>query len=148
MTYAHAEEAIDILLVEDNPGDVRLIVETFHEGQIRNHMSVVPDGIEALAFLRREGSYNSATRPRLILLDLNLPRKGGQEVLLEVKQDPELKRIPVVVLTSSRAERDILDAYNNHANCYLTKPVLLEQFMNVIRSVQAYWLGIASLPPQ
>ena len=105
------------------------------------------DGVEALAFLRREGQHGSAPRPDLILLDLSLPRKSGQEVLAEIKQDPDLKRIPVVVITSSQAEKDILEAYNNYVNCYLTKPVDLEQFMAVVRSVEEFWLSVVKLPP-
>jgi chemotaxis family two-component system response regulator Rcp1 len=138
---------IEILLVEDNPGDVRLLMETFREGKIRNRISLVEDGVEALAFLRKEGEHGSAPRPDLILLDLSLPRKNGQEVLAEVKQDTDLKRIPVVVITSSQAEKDILQAYDNRVNCYLTKPVDLEQFMGVVRSVEDFWLSIVKLPP-
>ena len=139
---------IDILLVEDNPGDVRLMTETFREGKISNRLSVVEDGVFALAFLRRQSPYDTALRPDLILLDLSLPRKSGQELLAEIKQDPDLKRIPVVVITSSEAEKDILEAYNNHVNCYLTKPVVLEQFMAVVRSVEAFWLTVVKLPPK
>jgi chemotaxis family two-component system response regulator Rcp1 len=139
--------AIEILLVEDNPGDVRLMTETLREGKVHNRLSVVVDGVEALAFLRREGKHESAPRPDLILLDLSLPRKGGQEVLAEIKQDPDLKRIPVCVITSSAAEKDILQAYNNYVNCYLTKPVDLEQFIGVVRSVEEFWLSVVKLPP-
>ena len=138
---------IEILIVEDNPGDVRLMMETFREGKMRNRLSVVEDGVEALAFLRREGKYSSAPRPELILLDLSLPRKNGQEVLAEIKQDADLKRIPVCVITSSAAESDVLEAYNNYVNCYLTKPVHLEQFIGVVRSVEDFWLSIVKLPP-
>ncbi len=138
--------SIEILLVEDNPGDVRLLTETFREGKVHNRISVVEDGVEALAFLRRQGKYDTAPRPDLILLDLSLPRKNGHEVLAEVKHDPDLKRIPVCVITSSEAERDILDAYNNHVNCYLTKPVRLEQFIGVVRSVENFWLSLVKLP--
>jgi CheY-like chemotaxis protein len=138
---------IEILLVEDNPGDVRLMMETFREGKIHNRLSTVEDGVEALAFLRREGEYAAAPRPDLILLDLSLPRKSGQEVLAEIKQDPNLKRIPAVVITSSAAEKDILQAYDNYVNCYLTKPVDLEQFMGVVRSVERFWLSVVKLPP-
>jgi two-component system, chemotaxis family, response regulator Rcp1 len=138
---------MEILLVEDNPGDVRLITETFNDGKINNRRSVVEDGVEALAFLRREGKYASAPRPDLILLDLSLPRKSGQEVLAEIKSDPDLKRIPVCVITSSEAERDILEAYNNHVNSYLTKPVDLGQFTKVVRAVEDFWLSIVRLPP-
>jgi two-component system, chemotaxis family, response regulator Rcp1 len=146
MSESPAVRPIQILLVEDNPGDVRLLTETFREGKIHNRLSVVEDGVEALEFLRREGKHRSAVRPDLILLDLSLPRKGGQEVLAEIKQDPELKCIPVCVITSSAAEKDILEAYNNYANCYLTKPVGLEQFMSVIRSVEQFWLSVVQLP--
>ena len=139
---------IEILLVEDNPGDVRLMTETFREGKIHNRLSVVEDGVEALAFLRREGAHGSAPRPDLILLDLSLPRKGGLEVLAEVKQDPDLRRIPVCVITSSAAEMDVLEAYNNYVNCYLTKPVDLNQFMGVVRSVEEFWLSVVKLPPK
>jgi two-component system, chemotaxis family, response regulator Rcp1 len=148
MAEAADASPIEILLVEDNPGDVRLMTETFREGKIRNRLSVVEDGVAALAFLRREGTYGSAPRPDLILLDLSLPRRSGQEVLAEIKQDPDLKRIPVVVITSSEAERDIVEAYNNHVNCYLVKPVDLEQFMGVVRSVEDFWLSVVKLPPE
>ena len=147
MSNVASARPIEILLVEDNPGDVRLLMETFREGKIRNRISLVEDGVEALAFLRKEGEHGSAPRPDLILLDLSLPRKNGQEVLAEVKQDADLKRIPVVVITSSQAEKDILQAYNNHVNCYLTKPVDLEQFMGVVRSVEEFWLSVVKLPP-
>jgi chemotaxis family two-component system response regulator Rcp1 len=148
MSEAPRATPIDILLVEDNPGDVRLITETFQEGKISNRLSVVEDGVEALAFLRRQSPYDAAPRPDIILLDLSLPRKSGQELLAEIKQDPELKRTPVVVITSSEAEKDILEAYNNHVNCYLTKPLVLEQFMAVVRSVEEFWLAVVKLPPK
>jgi two-component system, chemotaxis family, response regulator Rcp1 len=147
MAEAASASAIEILLVEDNPGDVRLMTETFREGKIRNRLSVVEDGVAALAFLRREGTYGSAPRPDLILLDLSLPRRSGQEVLAEIKQDPDLRRIPVVVITSSAAEKDVVEAYDNYVNCYLTKPVDLEQFMAVVRSVEEFWLSVVKLPP-
>jgi two-component system, chemotaxis family, response regulator Rcp1 len=139
---------IDILLVEDNPGDVRLMMETFREGKICNQIFVVEDGVEALVFLRHEGKYDSVPRPDLILLDLNLPRKSGQELLAEIKQDPGLKRIPVVVITSSLAEKDIIESYNNHVNYYLSKPVGLEPFLGVVRSVEEFWLFVVKLPPE
>jgi two-component system, chemotaxis family, response regulator Rcp1 len=148
MSEAAGAQPIDILLVEDNPGDVRLLTEMFREGKIGNRLFVVEDGVEALAFLRGEGDHHSAPRPDLILLDLSLPRKNGQEVLAEIKQDTDLRRIPVVVITSSQAEKDILQAYDNHANCYLTKPVDLGQFMGVVRSVEEFWLSIVKLPPK
>ena len=139
---------IEILLVEDNPGDVRLTREAFKEGKVLNNLSVVEDGVEAVAFLRQQGKYADAPRPDLILLDLNLPKKDGREVLPEIKGDTNLKRIPVVVLTTSKAEQDIVKTYNLHANCYVTKPVDLEQFISVVRSVQHFWLSIVKLPPE
>jgi chemotaxis family two-component system response regulator Rcp1 len=147
MSNAAGSRPIEILLVEDNPGDVRLMMETLRDGKILNRISVVEDGVEALTFLRHEGKYGSVPRPDLILLDLSLPRKNGQEVLADIKQDAELKRIPVCVITSSAAEKDILQAYNNHVNCYLTKPVGLEQFIGVVRSVEDFWLSLVKLPP-
>jgi chemotaxis family two-component system response regulator Rcp1 len=140
--------AIEVLLVEDNPGDVRLTREALKEGKVCNNLSVVPDGVEALAYLRRQGRYADARRPDVILLDLNLPRKDGREVLEEVKGDPELRSIPVVVLTSSEAERDIARAYALHANCYITKPVDLDQFITVVRSIEDFWFSIVKLPPE
>jgi len=133
-----------ILLVDDNPGDVRLTLEAFRDG-LPNEMSVTKNGVEALAFLRRQGKYTSAPRPDLILLDLNLPLKDGREVLADIKQDPELRRIPVAVLTSSRAEDDIRKAYELHANCYICKPVELERFMAVVRSIQDFWFVTVKL---
>jgi len=138
--------AIEILLVEDNPGDVRLTIEGLNEGKVRNNLHVARDGVEALEFLRRQGRFADAVRPDLILLDLNLPRMDGREVLAEVKSDPDLKTIPVVVLTTSRAERDILNSYELQANCYITKPVDLEQFITVVRSIEDFWLTIVTLP--
>ena len=137
---------IEILLVEDNPGDVRLTIEALKEAKVINHLTVVKDGVEALAFLRRQGSYTTAPRPHLILLDLNLPRKDGREVLADIKADDNLKRIPVVVLTTSQDEQDVLKSYNLHANCYITKPVDLDQFVRVVRSIEDFWLGIVVLP--
>ena len=137
---------IDILLVEDNPGDARLAQEALKESKIRNVLHIVRDGVEAMSFLRREGEYADAARPDLILLDLNLPRMDGREVLAEVKNDPRLKRIPVVILTTSRDEEDVLRTYNLHANCYVTKPLDLQQFMTVIRSIEDFWLTIVKLP--
>jgi CheY-like chemotaxis protein len=137
---------VDILLVEDNPGDVRLIVEGLRESTVRHNLHVVHDGVEALEFLRRKGRFVDAVRPDLILLDLNLPRMDGREVLGEVKSDPDLKTIPVVVLTTSRAEQDILQSYQLHANCYVTKPVYLEEFLEVIRSIEEFWLTTVTLP--
>jgi CheY-like chemotaxis protein len=140
-------KAIDILLVEDNPGDVRLAVEAFKEGKVSNRLNVVKDGIEALAFLRQEGKYSKAPRPDLILLDLNLPKKDGREVLAEIKTDRNLKRIPVVILTTSNAEEDILKAYNLNGNCYITKPVDLDQFFTVVKYIENFWLTVVTLPP-
>ncbi|HEX2386415.1 MAG TPA: response regulator [Candidatus Binatia bacterium] len=138
--------AARILLVEDNPGDVRLTMEALKEGKILNEVRVVEDGVEALDFLYRSGKYHDAPRPDLILLDLNLPKKDGREVLAEIKADETLKKIPVVVLTTSAAERDILRAYNLHANCYITKPVDLEQFIHVVQLIEDFWLTIVKLP--
>lgn len=139
---------IEILLVEDNPGDVRLTIEALKEAKVRNRLSVAKDGVEALAFLRREGSYAEAARPDLILLDLNLPRKDGREVLAEIKVDASLRSIPVVILTTSRADQDILRSYELHANCYITKPVDLDQFITVVKSIESFWLTIVTLPRQ
>ena len=138
---------IEILLVEDNPGDVRLTQEAFKEGKVRNKLHVVEDGVEALAFLFQEGEYAEVPRPDLILLDLNLPRKNGREVLAEIKEHPNLRRIPVVILTVSQAEEDVLRTYDLHANCYVTKPVDLEQFIKVVASIEDFWLTIVRLPP-
>jgi CheY-like chemotaxis protein len=137
---------IEILLVEDNPGDVRLTQEALKEGKILNNLHMARDGVEAISFLRREGENGTAVRPDLILLDLNLPRKDGREVLTEIKKDEELRRIPVVVLTTSRAEEDIIRTYDCHANCYITKPVDFDQFINVIKSIENFWLSIVKLP--
>jgi CheY-like chemotaxis protein len=139
---------IEILLVEDNPGDVRLTIEALKEGKVRNNLAIAKDGVEALAYLRRQGSHANANRPDLILLDLNLPRKDGREVLAEIKEDPVLRRIPVVVLTTSKAEEDILRTYDLHANCYITKPVDLDQFISVVRSIDDFWLSVVRLPPK
>jgi CheY-like chemotaxis protein len=137
---------IQILLVEDNPGDVRLTREVLKDGRIRNTLNVVGDGVEALAFLRREGEYADAGLQDLVLLDLNLPKMDGREVLKEMKADPALRRIPVIVLTGSSAEFDVLSAYDLHANCYITKPVDLDQFVAVVRSIEDFWLAIVKLP--
>ena len=143
---SHKGRPVEILLVEDNPGDVRLTKEALKEGKVSNNLSVVGDGVEALAFLRLEGEYADAIRPDMILLDLNLPKKSGREVLQEVKADPGLRRIPVVILTTSGAERDVADTYDLHANCYITKPVDLDQFINVAKSIEQFWLTIVTLP--
>jgi chemotaxis family two-component system response regulator Rcp1 len=141
-----SDRPIEILLVEDNPGDVRLTREAFLEGNLDSHLSVAPDGVEALAFLRREGPYGDVARPDMILLDLNLPKMDGREVLAEIKSDDNLRRIPVVILTTSRAEQDVYRSYDLHANCYITKPVDLDQFISVVRSIEDFWLRIVKLP--
>lgn len=138
--------AIHILLVEDNPGDIRLTKEVLKEGKIRNDLSVVTDGEEALLFLKKEGKYKDTRSPDIILLDLNLPKKDGRQVLAEIKADPILMLIPVIVLTTSSAEKDILNMYAIHANCYITKPVDFDQFINVVRSIENFWLSIVKLP--
>jgi two-component system response regulator len=140
-------EPIEILLVEDSPSDVDLTREALEDTKVHNNLSVVGDGVEALAFLRREGPYADAPHPDLILLDLNLPKKGGREVLSEIKSDPILRRIPVVVLTTSEAEQDVVESYNLHANCYVRKPVDLDAFIQVVRSIDSFWLAIVKLPP-
>ena len=137
---------IEILLVEDSPADVRLTKEALKEEKIHNNLSVVNDGVEVMAFLRRQGEYSNAARPDLILLDLNLPKKDGREVLKEIKSDKEFKAIPVVVLTISKAEEDVIKSYNLHANCYITKPIDLNQFAKVVKSIQEFWLTIVKLP--
>ena len=147
MNFAALARPIDILLVEDNPGDARLTKEILKESKVRNDLIVVDNGQDALAFLRMEGKYHAQPRPDLILLDLNLPKKDGREVLAEIKADPDLKRIPVVILTSSKADEDIEKSYDLHANCYISKPVDLEQFVRVVRSVEDFWLAIVKLPP-
>ncbi len=138
---------IEILIVEDNLGDIRLTEEALREGKVWNRINKVENGIEALAFLRKQGNYTSVPRPDLILLDLNLPKKDGREVLGEIKEDPNLRRIPVVVLTTSKAEEDILKSYDLHVNSYVTKPVDLNKFLNVIRSIEDFWLSVVKLPP-
>ena len=137
---------IEILLVEDNPGDVRLTVEILKETKVRNTLTVAADGVEAMDLLRRKGRYTHAVRPDLILLDLNLPKKDGRQVLAEIKADPVLRSIPVVILTTSKAEEDIVKSYNLYANCYVTKPVDLEQFVKVVKSIEGFWLTIVKLP--
>ena len=139
---------IDILLVEDNPADVRLTVEALREGRITNDMVVARDGVEALDILYRREPHQDTPRPDLILLDLNLPKMDGREVLAKIKEDPGLKRIPVVVLTTSQAEEDIFRTYDLHANCYIHKPVELDQFMDVVRAIEDFWLTVVSLPRQ
>ena len=138
---------IEILLVEDNLGDMRLTEEALKEGKVYNNLHWAKDGVEALEFLKREGKHESAPRPDIILLDLNLPRKDGREVLEEIKTDDDLKQIPVVVLTTSKAEEDVLRSYALHANCYVTKPVDLEKFIVVVQSIDRFWLTVVTLPP-
>jgi two-component system response regulator len=140
-------EIIEILLVEDNPGDIRLTKEALKDSKLQNNLSLARDGVEALAFLRREGKYADAPHPDIILLDLNLPKKDGREVLEEIKQDAILKRIPVVVLTTSDDEYDIIESYNLHANCYITKPVDLQRFIAIVKIIEQFWFKIVQLPP-
>ncbi len=138
---------IVILLVEDNAGDVRLTREAFREGKVGNELAVATDGVEALAFLRREPPHANAPRPDLILLDLNIPKMDGRQVLAEIKSDPSLRRIPVVILTTSKAEEDVARSYDLHANCYITKPVDFDKFLAVVRSIDDFWLTVVDLPP-
>ncbi len=139
---------IEILMVEDSPGDVRLTQEAFKESKVKNRLYAVSDGIEAMAFLRKEGKYVNTPRPDLILLDLNLPKKDGRELLAEIKADENLKRIPVVILTISQAEEDIIGTYDLYANCYITKPVDLDKFLKVVKSIEDFWLTIVKLPKE
>jgi CheY-like chemotaxis protein len=139
-------DIIEVLLVEDDPGDVLLIEEAFEFNKVRNHLNVVSDGVEALEYLRREGQHAQAERPGLILLDLNLPRKDGREVLAEVKEDPALRSIPVVVLTTSKAEEDVLRSYDLHANAYVTKPVDFDRFIEVVRQIDEFFVSVVRLP--
>lgn len=148
MTLRTSQRPTEILLVEDNPGDVRLTQEALREGGMNSNVSVAQDGVEALAYLRREGRHADAVRPDLILLDLNLPKMDGREVLEAIKTDPALRQIPVVVLTSSEAEKDIQRVYDLHANCYVTKPVDLDQFIDVVKAVEHFWIRVAKLPPR
>ena len=140
-------KSIEILLIEDNPGDADLAREAHENRKVRNTLHVVGDGEAAMAFLRRQGQYAGAPRPDLVLLDLNLPKKDGREVLAEIKTDAGLKRIPVVILTTSKAEEDILKTYNLHANCYITKPIDLNQFIKVVLAIEEFWFTIVKLPP-
>lgn len=148
MTDISRSRPIDILLVEDNPGDVRLTREALKEGKVLNNLSVAGDGVEALAFLKHEGPYATSAHPDIILLDLNLPRMDGRELLAKIKTDPDLRRIPVVILTTSKAEEDIVKTYDLHANCYITKPVDLDQFIAVVKSVEEFWFTIVKLPSE
>ncbi len=141
-------KTIDILLVEDSPGDVRLTQEALKEGKVKNDLHVVSDGVEAMAFLRKKGKYKNASTPDMILLALNLPKKSGHEVLKEIKTDENLKKIPVVILTVSKDEEDIIKSYNLYANCFITKPVNLQQFLSIVKSIEDFWLTIVKLPPK
>jgi len=139
-------QPVEILLVEDSPGDVRLTIEALKEAKVRNQLNVVEDGVDAMAYLRRQGRYSNASRPDLIMLDLNLPRKDGREVLAEIKNDQKLRQIPIVILTTSHAEDDVVKAYDLHANCYITKPVDFKQFMSVVKSIEDFWLSVVKFP--
>lgn len=142
----NSNKPLQVLLVEDSPSDVRLTREALRESQLLNNLSVVGDGIEALSYLRRQDGYAEAVHPDLVLLDLNLPKKDGREVLAEIKADPALRRIPVVVLTTSSAEEDVIKTYDLHANCYITKPLDLDRFIRVIKSIEDFWVGVVKLP--
>jgi two-component system, chemotaxis family, response regulator Rcp1 len=146
MTLSAEAKPVDILLVEDNPGDVRLTQEALKEAKLVVNLHVVNDGVEAMAFMRREGQYASKPRPDIVLLDLNLPKKDGREVLAEIKSDPDLKRTPVVIVTTSKAEEDIVKTYDLHANCFVTKPLDLDQFVIMVQSIEHFWLTIVKLP--
>jgi len=146
--FEESHKTVNMLLVEDNAADIRLTLEALKESKVPSNLHVVRNGMEALAFLRRQGKYESAVRPDIILLDLNLPQKSGREVLAEIKEDEELSTIPVIVLTVSEAEEDILKTYSLHANCYITKPIDLDQFIRVVRSIEDFWLTIVKLPPK
>ena len=146
MNTSNFYRPVEILLVEDSPSDADLTVEALSDGKVVNNLHWVEDGVEALAFLGRQGKYSDAPRPDLILLDLNLPKKDGREVLAQIKADPQLKIIPVVILTTSAAERDVLKTYELNANCYVTKPIDLEQFISVVKLIEAFWLAVVKLP--
>lgn len=147
--YLEADvKPVDILLVEDNPGDVRLTEEALEESKLINNLHVVTDGIEAMKFLKKKGEYANAARPDIILLDLNLPKKDGREVLAEIKQDEILKRIPIVILTTSKSEEDILRTYDLHANCYVSKPVDFDEFIKIVQAVHSFWFTIVKLPQE
>jgi chemotaxis family two-component system response regulator Rcp1 len=148
MNASRGGRPIQILMVEDNPDDIELTFEALKDARVGNFLSVVKDGEEAIAYLRCQGKYKQAIRPDLILLDLNMPKKNGRDVLREIKNDPHLKRIPVVILTTSQAEDDILHTYDLHANCYITKPVDFNQFLKVVRSIEDFWLTVVKLPPR
>jgi chemotaxis family two-component system response regulator Rcp1 len=146
MNESSAPRPVRILLAEDNPGDIRLILEVLHESKITNEVEVTRDGIETMEFLRRTGAHTNAQRPGLILLDLSMPRKDGREVLAELKADPDLRRIPVVIMTSSAGEEDVIRAYDNHANCYVRKPVDFDQLRAVVQKIETFWFTIVALP--
>ena len=146
MSTETAVKTVEILLIEDSPGDIRLTKEALKEGKILNRLHVATDGVEGMAFMRRQGVYADAPRPDLVLLDLNMPKKDGREVLAEIKGDEDLKRIPVVILTTSQAEEDILRTYDLNANCFVTKPVDLEQFIQVVQDIENFWLSVVKLP--
>ena len=146
--HSQKRKLVEILLVEDNPGDVRLTQEALKETKVLNRLNVVKDGVEAINYLRHAKGYEEAVTPDLILLDLNLPRKDGREVLQDIKADPQLRHIPVVILTVSQAEQDIMKTYDLHANCYITKPINLDQFVEVVKAIEDFWLTIVKLPPR
>ena len=148
MSSERIGKPVQILMVEDNPDDIELTIEALKDGKVGNILEVVRDGVEAMAFLKREGKFQHASRPDLILLDLNMTRKDGREVLKEIKSHPDLRRIPVVILTTSQAEEDILGTYDLHANCYITKPVDFDRFLKVVRSIEDFWLTVVKLPPR
>ena len=148
MVGQRAIRTIDILMVEDDPGDVRLTREALKGSKLLHSLEVVDDGAAALDYLRKVGPYEHAVRPDIVLLDLNLPKKDGREVLAAMKQDPALRTIPVVILTTSQAEEDVLRAYNLSANCYVTKPVDFDQFMRIVRAIEEFWLNVVTLPPK
>jgi len=148
MSEGGESRPVEILLAEDNPGDVKLTEKALQMGNVLNNLHVVTDGVEAMAYLRQEGEYESSPRPDLLLLDLNMPRMDGQEVLAEMKSDDDLRRIPVVVLTSSEAEEDIVESYDLHANAYLTKPVDFDGFVDIVSSIEEFWLGVVKRPPE
>jgi CheY-like chemotaxis protein len=148
MTEAMQAEPVEILLAEDNPGDVKLTEKALEKGQVLNNLHVVNDGVEAVRFLRQEGEYAEKPRPDMILLDLNMPKKGGIEVLEDIEDDPSLSRIPIVVLTSSEAEEDIVQSYDLHANAYLTKPVDFDGFLDIVSRIEDFWLSVVKMPPE
>ena len=147
MGFKNKMRPVEILLIEDNPGDVRLTKEALKEGKLISNLHIAEDGIEALAYLRKQGKFKNEQLPDLILLDLNLPRKDGRELLAEIKEDQHFKHIPVVVLTTSKAEADIIKSYESHANCYITKPVDMNQFIKIVKSIEFFWFSIVKLPP-